>query len=341
MHVLAKAAVAVAGGLTVLCAAGCAGGRPAVSARGSVQACIAFGVRTIDDHRTVTQVPAACRGLSRAQVNFALGRAIYLVAGKGQRKVVWRHNAAVAGARLARLITALAQSSPGAGPGPSVAAGAAGGRAGPVDRRPLGLATLAAWLLTVASGGYMLGRFVAGGGLRRQRAAGDRTGPAVVLSHFGLASTGLLVWACYLATNWLGLAWVAVGLLLPVIGFGMATLIVWTSGTSRRPFRTSGGPAGTSGGPAGTSGGPAGTSGRPAGTSPAGAPAEVRLAEVRLAEVRLAEVRLTEVTAPAPPGQPVPARRPSRWLTVVLPIVHGLLAMTTILLALLTALGAT
>jgi hypothetical protein len=328
MHVLAKAAVAVAGGLTVLCAAGCAGGRPAaadrgrVPARGSVQACIAFGVRAIDEHRTVTQVPAACRGLSRAEVNFALGRAIYLVAGKGHRKVVWRHDAAVAGARLARLITALAQPSPGTGPGTSVAAGAVGGRPGPVDRRPLGLAALAAWLLTVASGGYMLGRFVAGGGLRRQRAAGDRTGPAVVLSHFGLASTGLLVWACYVATSWLGLAWAAVGLLLPVIGFGMATLIVWTSGTSRRPFRTSGSPAGTSG----TSGAPAGTSGAQARTSPATAPTQVRLAEV---------------TAPAPPGQPAPAPRPSRWLTVVIPIGHGLLAATTILLALLTALGAT
>jgi hypothetical protein len=334
MHVLAKAAVAVAGGLTVLCAAGCAGGRPAVPARGSVQACIAFGVRAIDEHRTVTQVPDACRGLSRAEVNFALGRAIYLVAGKGQRKVVWRHDAAVAGARLARLITALAQSPPGAGPGPSVAAGGTAGPAGPVDRRPLGLAALAAWLLTVGSGGYMLGRFVAGGGLRRQRAAGDRTGPAVVLSHFGLASTGLLVWACYLATSWLGLAWVAVGLLLPVIGFGMATLIVWTSGTSRRPSRTSGasgaragtssGTAGTSGAVSGTSSGTAAASGAPAGTSPAGAPAQVGLAEV---------------TAPAPPGQTAPARRPSRWLTVVIPIGHGLLAATTILLALLTALG--
>ncbi len=320
MRMLAKAAVAVAAGLTVLFAAGCAGARPAVAARGSVQACTRSGVRAIDDHRTVTRMPAECRGLSRAQVNFALGRAIYLVAGQGQPKVAWRHHAAVAGARLARLITALAQSSPAAGPAPPVAAGGAGGRAGPVDRRPLGLATLAAWLLTVGSGGYMLGRFVAGGGLRRQRAAGDRTGPAVVLSHFGLASAGLLLWVCYLATNWLGLAWAAVGLVLPVIGFGMATLIVWTSGTSRRPTRTPDAPAGTSGARAGTSG-------APAGGSAAGAPAQVRLAER---------------TAPArpSPAEAAPARRPSRWLTVVFPIGHGLLAMTTILLALLTALGA-
>ncbi|HTT54199.1 MAG TPA: hypothetical protein VMH35_22640 [Streptosporangiaceae bacterium] len=274
MNVLAKAAVAAAAGLGVLLGAGCAAGR-APSPRGSVQACLEFGARAIEDHRTVTQMPPACQGLSHGEINFALGRAIYLVAGSGHRKVVWRRDAAIEGARLTRLITALAQ--PSRAPQPGVAAAAAG-RPAPVDRRPPGLATLAAWLLTVASGGYMLARFVAGGGLRRQRAAGDTTGPAVVLSHLGLASTGLLVWAAYLATSWLALAWLAVGLMLPVVGFGMATLIVWTAGSSR--------------------------------------------------------------PAPAGPGPAPPGRRPSRWLTVVVPVVHGLFAMATILLALLTALGA-
>jgi hypothetical protein len=56
-------------------------------------------------------------------------------------------------------------------------------------------------------------------------------------------------------------------------------------------------------------------------------------------------VQLAEVRDQSPPGQaeaaPAPGRRTSRWLTVFIPIGHGLLAMTTILLALLTALGAT
>jgi hypothetical protein len=357
MNVLVKAALAAAALVAVGCAAGAsaagasaagasaagasaagasaagasaagasAAGASAASAsaaapRGSVPACTAFGVRAIDQRQTVTQMPAACRGLSRAEINLALGRAIYLVAGSGQRKVAWRHRAAVEGARLARLITALAQSSPGPGPA-SPAAGGPGGRTGPVDHRPLGLAALAAWLLTVASGGYMLGRFVAGGGLRRQLATGDRTGPAVVLSHFFLASTGLLLWAVYLATSVLGVAWAAVALLLPVIGFGMGTLVLWTSGRSRRPARTSSAPAGTS---AGTSPGTSGRPGTPSGTSSADAPGQVQVAQVR---------------DQAPPGQTAPAQRPSRWLTVIIPIGHGLLAMTTILLALLTALGA-
>jgi len=331
--VLVKVTVAAAAaGIAVLAAAGCAAGRAATGApapRGSVQACIAFGVRAIDEHRTVTQVPAACRGLSRAEVNFALGRAIYLVAGAGHHKVGWRRDAAVAGTRLARLITtAMAQSPAVSGAAP----GSAGSRPGPVDRRPLGVATLIAWLLTMAAGGYLLLRFVIGGGLRRQRAAGDRTGPAVLLTHFGLASAGLLLWALYLATSWLVVAWVAVALLLPVIGFGMATLIVWTTGTSRRASRTSGGTPGTSAGPAGTSetpGAPSGTSGAPASTSPAGAPGQVQVAEV------------DDQAAPAPAPATATPGRPSRWLTVVIPIGHGLLAMTTILLALLTALGAT
>jgi hypothetical protein len=331
MNVLVKAALAAAALVAVGCASGAAvsgaasgavaSGAAATAPQGSVPACTAFGIRAIDQHQTVTQMPAACRGLSRADINLALGRAIYLVAGSGQRKVAWRHRAAVEGARLAKLITALAQSSPSTGPG-SPAAGGPGGRTGPVDRRPLGLAALAAWLLTVASGGYMLGRFVAGGGLRRQLAAGDRTGPAVVLSHFFLASTGLLLWAVYLATSTLGVAWAAVALLLPVIGFGMGTLVLWTSGRSRRSAGTSSAPPGTSGTSPGTSGMPD----APPGTSPADAPGQVQVAQVR---------------DQPPHGQTAPAKRPSRWLTVIIPIGHGLLAMTTILLALLTALGAT
>ena len=310
MNALARfLVVAAAAVLFGLLLAGCAVGGTAAP-HGSVPACTSFGVRAIEQHRTVTRVPAACQGLSRAQVNFALGRAIYVVAGSGHHKVAWRRDAALAGTRLARVIMALAQPSPG--PVAASGAGAGGGRSGPVDRRPLGLATLAAWLLTVGIGGYMLGRFVAGGGLRRQRAAGDRVGPAVVLSHFGLAVGGLLVWAAYLVSSWLPLAWLGVGLLLPVVGFGMATLIAWTSGGSRSAPRPS--PAAP-------------------GTSPAAAPSP---GGVLVAEVRSqAPAGQAAAAAAAPAG-----RRPSRWLTVILPIGHGLVAMATILLALLTALGA-
>jgi hypothetical protein len=46
-----------------------------------------------------------------------------------------------------------------------------------------------------------------------------------MLTHFGLATAGLLTWIAYLATSTPAVAWLAAALLLPVAGLGMATLI--------------------------------------------------------------------------------------------------------------------
>ncbi|MCW2910213.1 MAG: hypothetical protein JWL68_5002, partial [Actinomycetia bacterium] len=86
----------------VLATACGAGGAPAPLR--SVPACTAAAAQAIEHRITLTTIPAACRGLSRAELNFALGRAIYAVAGAGQHKPAWRRRAAVAGARLAPLI---------------------------------------------------------------------------------------------------------------------------------------------------------------------------------------------------------------------------------------------
>ena len=93
--------------------------------------------------------------------------------------------------------------------------------------RTLAFVTLGTWLFDAVSGGYMLRTWIARGGLQRQRAT-DRLAPRVVFGHFGLASTGLLVWVSYLATRWIVLAWLAVGLLMVVIGLGVSTVTVWT-----------------------------------------------------------------------------------------------------------------
>ena len=58
------------------------------------------------------------------------------------------------------------------------------------------------------------------------------------------------------------------------------------------------------------------------------------------AQVQLAQLR-DQVPAGASGAAPPSSQRPSRWLTLIIPIGHGLLASATILLALLTALGAT
>jgi hypothetical protein len=94
--------------------------------------------------------------------------------------------------------------------------------------RPLGIAALTTWLIDAVSGAYMLGTWVARGGMRQQLTTGDRLAPRVVFTHFGIATTGLLVWVSFLTTRWIPLAWLAVGLLMLVIGLGISTVTLWT-----------------------------------------------------------------------------------------------------------------
>ena len=314
MKVVIRAATLAGGALAVLLCAGFSGGGHPVASRGSVQACTAFGVRALEHHVTVTTMPPACRGLSRSEVNLAIGRAIYEVAGAGQHKTAWRRRASVAGTRLAKLITSLPQP---AGPPPSTSPGATAGPP-PPDRLPLGLAALAAWLVAAATGGYIFARRVIRGGRPRRGQGRGGAVATVVFGHAGLAATGLLVWVSFLVSGLTGLAWVAAGLLLPVSGLGMATLTLWSPGP--RP-----GPAGPPGpgqvpGLVPTLAAAPATAGRVAG-APAGAEPGRALAPT------------------GGPGSQGRARPPGR-LIVILPVVHGLAAMTAILLALLTAVGA-
>ena len=231
MNVVRVAAVIAGALLAAFLAAGCgtqnAAPQPGRAPQGSVSACTAFGVRAIDQHLTVTREPAACQGLSKAQVNLAIGRAIYLVSGPRRHKVAWRREASLAGARLAGLISAPQQTVGPQPPGNASAGSGAPGRRG--SDTALGFAALAAWILAAGSGSYILGIWISHGGIRRLRAGGAGRSPVVIFGHFALAAIGLLVWIIYLATGWAALAWAAVGLLLPVAGLGMAML---TSGLS-------------------------------------------------------------------------------------------------------------
>ncbi len=82
------------------------------------------------------------------------------------------------------------------------------------------------WLITVGLGSAMTVRWIAHGGLRRARAGHARFPPAMIVGHFGLAVTGLLAWIAFLVTGLTSVAWTASALLLPVIGLGMAMLIL-------------------------------------------------------------------------------------------------------------------
>ncbi|MGH3070160.1 MAG: hypothetical protein ACRDMI_16465 [Streptosporangiaceae bacterium] len=298
-----RAAVLLATG--VLAAACGSGGAPAQygpDQAGSVPACTATAARALEHYVTLTSLPGPCRGLSRAHLNLALGRALYEVAGTGQHKAAWRRRAAAAGALLARLIQSLPR--PAAAPRPVPPPPPA-----PASRWGTGLATLATWLLTMGIGAFMLVPWIRRRGLHPPRAAHRQLGPVVTLGHAGAAGAGLLAWIAYLITGWTGLGWLAVGILLAVIGFGMATLTVWTAQASRPGPRP----------PGPVPPGPVPPGPVPPGPVPPG---------------------------PVPPGPvlwggtPAPPRRTRGHLRIIIPIAHGLAASATILLALLTVVTA-
>jgi len=199
--------------------------------------------------------------------------------------------------------------------------------------RTLAFFTLGTWVFDAASGGYMLRTWIACGGLQRHRAS-DRLAPRVVFGHFGMASTGLLVWVSYLATRWIVLAWLAVGLLMVVIGLGVSTVTVWT------PF-----PAHRAGADPGR-GDPG--EGRPAGEDGLVPPAEGALTgeltdellNRALTDDVLLSQLVEDVVARAHAGPSMAARRHRPPLSALIPASHGVAAITTMVLAVLTTVGA-
>jgi hypothetical protein len=199
--------------------------------------------------------------------------------------------------------------------------------------RTLAFVTLGTWLFDAVSGGYMLRTWIVRGGLRRQRAS-DRLAPRVVFAHFGMASTGLLVWASYLVTRWIVLAWLAVGLLMVVIGLGVSTVTVWT------PFPAHRADAGT--GPNDAGGGrPAHDDAfaTPAEEALTGGPTDEMLNRALTDDVLLSQL-VEEVVARARDAPSRAARRHRAQLAILIPASHGLAAITTMILAVLTAASA-
>jgi hypothetical protein len=185
----------------------------------------------------------------------------------------------------------------------------------------LGILTLISWLCTVSLGAYMLATVVGRDGLRRQRTVRDGLPPGVLISHFSLALTALLIWVGYLATGWAALAWSAVGLLTPAFGLGICTVTLWTPypGPGSEP-----------------------ADGKAAG-SPGHRPAR-RLSDETLARALTDDVLASELVedllASMPSStSPEAKRRRGPW-TVVIPFGHGMAAVATFVLAVVTAAGA-
>jgi len=194
--------------------------------------------------------------------------------------------------------------------------------------RTLGFVALITWLFDAGSGGYMLTTWVRRGGPRRVRAAGEGLAPVLVFSHFGLASGGLLLWISYLVTRVTALAWVAVTLLVLVIGLGISTVTLWT------PF------------PSAPAEDPASRPGErlagPDELSFTGVLTDDTLARA-LTDDALLQRLVEEVVAsvPADPARPAkPATKRREHIAALIPAGHGIAAVATVVLAVLAAVAA-
>jgi hypothetical protein len=216
--------------MAVLLAGGCSAG-PVTSYRASEQTCYDLAVLALQRHVTLSARPPACVGLSPAQVNLAVARAIRDVTGPWP-KAIARHLAYQDRTYLARLVTVVPPAPPAASPaGPQAPAPAR-----PSPDLPLDLAALAAWVLTAAAGVYLLAGWLVAWlarllGRRRRRRADAAT--AFTVSHFGLALTGLGVWIGFVATDLAALAWVALGMVVLIAGLGMGVLSAALPGPAR------------------------------------------------------------------------------------------------------------
>lgn len=89
----------------------------------------------------------------------------------------------------------------------------------------MAIAALVTWLITAVGGFVMLGKWIGGGGHRRE--SGSRLPAGAVFGHFALAALGLVAWIAYVATDNGAIAWTGVVLLLPVALLGFVMFARW------------------------------------------------------------------------------------------------------------------
>ena len=95
-------------------------------------------------------------------------------------------------------------------------------------------AALIAWILTAGGGFVLLTLWLRHGGMR-QRQPSRQIRPPLILSHFALAATGLVLWIIYLASDSETVAWIAFAILAVVALLGWTMFAIWYQ---RRQART-------------------------------------------------------------------------------------------------------
>ena len=176
------------------------------------------------------------------------------------------------------------------------------------------VAALVSWLATEAFGGYMLSSWIGSGGNRVASDAPGAVPRSVIFGHAGLAFTGLIWWISFVLTGDVPLAWLSIGFLAPAIGLGISTLTLWTPYPARRPdsepvWQQYDGMLGIT---------------------------SDELLVAALEDDALTTKLVDELVASVleRPDQP----RRSKWeLSPLIPAAHGVLAMSTVLLAVLAA----
>jgi hypothetical protein len=88
-------------------------------------------------------------------------------------------------------------------------------------------AALIAWVVTAGGGFVLLTIWLARGGMQQGREGGSRIRPPLILSHFLLAATGLVIWIVYLVNDKSALAWIAFAILAVVAALGWTMFAIW------------------------------------------------------------------------------------------------------------------
>lgn len=102
------------------------------------------------------------------------------------------------------------------------------------------IAALVAWLATAGGGLFLFGTWLSNGGMSRDEPTTSRFTPGLILGHAGLAAAGLMVWIAYLVSDENEtLAWVALGLLVPVAVLGFMMFLRWLKDRRGQPTGSS------------------------------------------------------------------------------------------------------
>jgi hypothetical protein len=86
-------------------------------------------------------------------------------------------------------------------------------------------AALISWIVTAGGGFVLLAIWISRGGMQQRE--GGQIRPALILTHFGLAALGLVLWIIFLVNDSDTLAWIAFALLVVVAVLGWTMFALW------------------------------------------------------------------------------------------------------------------